>query len=64
MPLDIQTTGKARELAACPYHAMTRDDEQQGILVAGHPHSTACARVAQQGGKFSVGACRAVGDLL
>ena len=43
---------------------MTRDDEQQGILVAGHPHSTACARVAQQGGKLSVGACRAVGNLL
>ena len=43
---------------------MTRDDEQQGILVAGHPHSAACARVVQQGGKHSVGACRAVGNLL
>ena len=43
---------------------MTRNDELQGILVAGHPHSTACARLAQQGGKLSVGACRAVGNLL
>ena len=43
---------------------MAGDDEQQGILVAGHAHGAACPWVAYGGGYLSISACGAIGYLL
>ena len=43
---------------------MAGDDEQQGILVAGHAYGAACSGIAYGGGYLSVGAGNAIGYLL
>ena len=62
--LSLNAIGKANKFAIGSDNAVARDDEQQGILVAGHAYGTACPGVAYGGGYGSVGACSAIGYLL
>ena len=63
-PLGLSAIGKADKFTIGTHYSMAGDDEQQGILVAGHAHGAACSGVAYGGGYLSVGACSAIGYLL
>ena len=62
--LGLSAIGKANKFTIGSDNAVTRDDEQQGILVAGHAYGAACSGIAYGGGYGSVGACSTIGYLL
>ena len=48
-PLGLSAIGKANEFTTSSDNAVAGDDEQQGILVAGHAHGAACSGIAYGG---------------